>query len=288
MLPTHEVELDEQGVRALLVAQHPDLADRPLVRVAAGWDNLMFRLGDDLAVRLPARAVAVDLLAHESRWLPALAPLLPVAVPLPVRLGRPAPSFGWPWSIVIWTPGVGADTLPVAGRVAWAPALAATFTSLHVSAPPDAPSNPFRGVPLRLRDEVVRARLAASPDRELLIDAWLDALAAPPWSGPAVWLHGDPHPANLVVDDGRLAALVDFGDLTAGDPATDLCTAWLTFDEQGRTAFREHLPQVDAATWRRARGWAAAMVPTLLAHPADHPTLAAVGRHATAQLAATG
>jgi aminoglycoside phosphotransferase (APT) family kinase protein len=283
--PLREVDVDGRLVRALLREQHPDLADRPLVPAGAGWDNAMFRLGPDLAVRLPTRAAAAALVLHEQRWLSELAVRLPVAVPTPVRTGRPSARFGWAWSVVPWLSGTSAEAAPVAARTAWAADLARTLDALHVPAPADAPDNRFRGVPLARRDQAVRERFTGSVDAALLSAAWQDGLAAPPWHGPAVWLHGDPHPANLLVRADRLAALLDFGDLTSGDPASDLATAWLTFDATGRARFQAALPGVDRATWRRARAWAAALVPTLRAYPEQYPQLDAIGRHTTAQLA---
>lgn len=290
--PLHEVDLDAALVGALLAEQHPDLADLPLVRVAQGWDNVTFRLGDRLAVRLPARAVAAPLIEHEQRWLPVLAAQLPVAVPVPVRVGRPTAGFPWSWSVVAWLEGMPSDELTAAERDAWAPELAAALAPLHRPAPADAPANPFRGVPLASRDEVVSARLAAHPAHDALLPAWQDGLAAPVWGGPAVWLHGDPHPANLLAADGHLAGILDFGDVTSGDPASDLGATWATFTSSGRERFwyayaaATSLPEDDLAALRaRARAWAAALVPPYTAHPEEHPGLAAAGAHALAELA---
>lgn len=282
-LPLHEVEVTADLVRRLLREQHPDLASLPLRAVAAGWDNALFRLGDDLLVRLPLRQLAAPLVEHEQRWLPVLAPDMPLPIPVPVRAGRPGAGFPWRWSVLPWFDGTGAETTPVISRTAWAGSLAAALAALHRPAPAHAPVNPYRGVPLATRADVIGARLAASSDSGLLLTAWHAGLAAPAWDGPALWLHGDPHPGNLVVRDGALAAIVDFGDLTSGDPASDLATAWLTFDPAGRAAFRAALPY-DEATWVRARAWAAALVPVLRAHPAELPLLDAAGRHATQQL----
>lgn len=291
--PLHELTVDTHLVRALLRDQHPDLADRPLVVTAAGWDNVTVRLGADLAVRLPVRAQAARLVEHEQRWLPRLAPSLPVPVPVPVRTGRPGGGYPWRWSIVPWFVGTPADAVPPAARDTWAEQLAAVLGALHRPAPDDAPLNPYRGVPLAARDGAVIARIATSPDAAVLGPAWRDGLAAPRWDGPSVWLHGDPHPGNLLTGDGRLAAVLDFGDVTAGDPASDLATAWFCFGPAGRDRFwaayaaasgsdEDHL----APLRRRARAWAAGLVPALRAHPAEHAGLDAVGAHATAQLAA--
>jgi aminoglycoside phosphotransferase (APT) family kinase protein len=291
--PLHELDVDEALVRELLAEQHPDLADRSLTRVAHGWDNVTFRLGDDMAVRLPGRAAAAPLVEHEQRWLPVLAPELPVPVPVPVRVGRPGARFPWPWSVVLWLTGTPSDELTAADRDAWAEDVAAALAALHRPAPADAPANPFRGVPLAARDEVVSARLAARADHDVLLAAWRAGLAAPAWAGPAVWLHGDPHPANLLVARGRLAGLLDFGDVTAGDPASDLGTAWATFTSSGRARFWDAYAAASAvggadlmALRVRARAWAAALVPTYAAHPEQHPGLASAAAHTAGELAA--
>lgn len=230
----------------------------PLQLVANGWDNAVFRLGDDLAVRVPRREAAAHLVEHEQRWLPTVAALVAdvVPVPAPVRIGAPSSVYPWHWSVVPWFAGA-----PAIDRAADAPpvvdALAAFVAALHVSAPADAPRNPVRGVPLAGRADAVAARLASGrvPNADAVRCVWERALAAPTWDGPPVWLHGDLHPHNLVVADGRLAAVVDFGDLTSGDPATDLATAWLTFGQEARERFRRSVT-ADADTWMRARGWA--------------------------------
>ncbi|GAA3820650.1 aminoglycoside phosphotransferase family protein [Cellulomonas soli] len=287
--PVPEIDVTSDLVRDLLRAQHPDLADLPLVPFASGWDNRMWRLGDALAVRLPVRAIAAPLVQNEQRWLPVLAPLLPVDTPVPVRTGRPGAGYPWAWSVVPWFAGTVAAATPVAERTPWATELADTFVALHVPAPPDAPVNPVRGVPLADRADVVRSRLThlLVPEREALLARWDALVGSPVWQGPALWLHGDPHPANLLVADGHLRAVLDFGDVTAGDPASDLSTAWLTFDETGREAFRARVTAGagwDEAMWLRAEAWAVAMAAVMLAHPEDHPLLAEVGRHAVSQI----
>ena len=262
--PPADFEVDESLAARLVAAQHPDLAG-PVRLVANGWDNAMFRLGDRYSVRMPRRLAAVGLMRNEQRWLPELAPALPVAVPAPVRNGRPAPELGYdvPWSIVPWFDGASGLTFDPETRGVAVNALAAFVAELAATpAPADAPANAFRGVPLVHRVEAVRARLAGGriPEASALLAVWERAIAAPAWTGPAVWLHGDLHPANLLLTpSGVLVAVIDFGDITAGDPATDLATAWLTFDPPSRRIFRAELEarrSVDEATWDRARGWA--------------------------------
>ncbi|WP_431278448.1 aminoglycoside phosphotransferase family protein [Leifsonia poae] len=295
--PERDIHVDEALVARLISEQHPDLV-APLVLVADGWDNEIFRLGDDLAVRIPRRQVAAELIAHEQAWLPALAAQLPVAVPAPVRDGVPSEAFPWPWSIVRWVDGIDGADVSGAERASVARPLAEFVAALHTLAPADAPHNPVRGVPLATRDVAVRERLALLAERtdvSGLTAHWERALDAPVWDGPPIWLHGDLHPGNLLFGRGEgdtgtrtLAAVIDFGDLTAGDPATDLATAWLTFEPDARATFRSRLSELaptDDATWLRAAGWAVAMGSALAAHSDDNPRMAALGAHALAQLA---
>ncbi|PZF57284.1 phosphotransferase [Curtobacterium sp. MCSS17_008] len=267
--PAAEFHVDVDLVAALLRDQHPDLADLPLRVVANGWDNVVLRAGDTLAVRLPRRAAAAALVEHEQRWLPSIAARVGdvVPVPEPVRTGRPALGYPWAWSVVPWLPGRPAGERSQGGRVARD--LAAFVTRLHVPAPADAPVNPVRAVPLATRRDAVLTRLATAdvPRAVELAALWQVAAAAPAHAGPGVWVHGDLHPFNLLVEssplgDRRLSAVVDFGDVTAGDPSVDLATRWLTLDGTGRRTFAE-LVAVDDATWTRARGWAVSIASAL-------------------------
>lgn len=290
-VPAAEVDVDEQLVRRLLAGQHPDIADLPLVRVANGWDNVIFRLGEALTVRLPRRGQAAQLILNEQNWLPTLAARLHLEVPVPVRRGRPTSYYPWAWSICSWFDGDLAADVPIAGRASIAESLADFLAELHQPAPADAPHNPVRGIELRHRHAAVTQRLAsgAIPDARWLAAVWEEAIAVSSWSGPALWLHGDLHPANILLRAGRLSAVIDFGDLTAGDPATDLATAWLTFDGEGRrrfTARLNHHCSIDADTWRRARGWALIMSTAMLSASDDHPVLRKVGEDSLEQILA--
>lgn len=291
-----EIEIDAALVRALLAEQHPDLADRPLHVAAHGWDNVMVRLGDDLAVRLPRRATAAPLIEHEQRWLPRLAPRLPVPVPVPLRVGVPstAPSYPWRWSVVPWMSGVRGADVARGRRTAVAVPLARFFAALHRPAPADAPANPYRGVPLESRDGPLRDRLASgvTTRTSAALAVWERALAAERWDGPALWLHGDPHAGNLVLtatSAPELAAVADLGDLTSGDPATDLAAAWTVFDGVGRRAFRTALAgpyPADDPVWDRARGWALSMATSMLTSGPEHAWLVTLGRESLAEVLA--
>jgi aminoglycoside phosphotransferase (APT) family kinase protein len=283
--PAADIDVDEPLVRSLLADQHPDLADLPLRLVANGWDNVIYRLGIEYAVRVPRRTVAAQLVENENTWLPLIGTLVHVAVPVPVRVGLPSDLFPWQWSVTRWVDGELAADTPFDEHGTLAVELARFVRDLHVAAPPDAPANPVRGVPLDTRADAVAARLASGlvPNAAAVASVWRSALETSPWAGPPVWLHGDLHPANILVRDGGLAAVIDFGDVTAGDPATDLATAWLTFDADGRRAFIRELAY-DDATWRRARGWAVTMATALLANSADAPTMRGMGLHALEQL----
>lgn len=297
-MPIAEVDIDVALVGRLIQAQHPDLLDR-LTLVENGWDNVIFRLGDSLAVRLPRRRAAAALIENEQRWLPTIAGRLDVPIPAPVRAGAPSEHFPWSWSIVPWFNGIAASEVPVSRRAAVAADLGTIVAELHEPAQTrggvlDAavPRNPVRGVPLDTRTHAVLERLGSGSisNAGALRALWHELVDTPPWRGPALWLHGDLHPANVLLTVGeppRLAALLDFGDLTAGDPATDLAAGWLFFNAEARAVFREShqaLRPADAATWRRARGWALNLGTALAAHSDDNPRMAALGRHVLEQV----
>lgn len=263
---THaETEITAELVRDLLREQHPDLAGRPLRLGARGWDNQLWRLGDELAVRLPwATRDADALLRKEYAWLPVLAPHLPLRVPVPQRLGEPSERFPRPWTVTTWVPGGPADRAPATRVAESANALAAFLTALHRPAPDGAPTGGRgRGGPLAEREGQFAEQLASATDLGLIPDpaavraVWEDAAAAPDWAGPALWLHGDLHPANVLTADGTFCGVIDFGDLCAGDPACDLAAAWVLLPDGAADRFqRAYRPAPDAATLRRARGWA--------------------------------
>jgi aminoglycoside phosphotransferase (APT) family kinase protein len=251
----HELETDVGLVRRLLAAQFPHWALLPIEPVeSAGTVNALYRLGDDLVVRLPRTARwSVGALDREALWLPRLAPLLPVSIPVPLAKGAPADGYPREWGIYPWLEGEN----PREGDDALAAGLAAFVEALHgVDLPGVPPAS--RGSSLARWDEAARRGLAALAgviDTDAAAAAWDAALAAPEWPGPAVWIHGDLMPANLLVVDGALTGVIDWEISGRGDPACDLMVAWNLLSAAGRARFRAELG-IDDATWERGRGWA--------------------------------
>jgi len=278
--PAAEIDITESLVRALLRSQHADLADEPLEVLANGWDNVIVRLGEELLVRLPRRELASQLMHNEQRWLPSLAPMLPLPISSPVRIGTPTAEYPWPWTISRWFPGRSALTEAPTDPLAAAQALGEFVAALHVPAPPEAPANPYRGIPLADRNELTLGwidQLGSTVDGDQVRRCWAHHVALPRWSGPPLWLHGDLHPHNVVVHQGRVAAVIDFGDITSGDPATDLAIAWMLLPPAARPAFRDAARLPDEATWERGRGWALALGLAYLANSASTPDFAQLG-----------
>jgi aminoglycoside phosphotransferase (APT) family kinase protein len=206
---------------------------------------------------------------------------LPLPIPAPVRSGRPGGGYPWSWSVCRWLDGAPAADVPPDDPLLAAVQLGTFLAALHTPAPPDAPVNPYRGVPLADRAETTDERIVQMSD---MIDApavqgrWDELVRTPAWTGPPLWLHGDLHPLNVLVLEGRVSAVIDFGDVTAGDPATDLSVAWMLVTPDARTAFREAVGGVDDDTWLRARGWAISLALAYLGSSGDSPTLARIGR----------
>lgn len=244
---------DSEDVRALLAEQAPEFAGLSLRPLPGGMDNAVVRVGEHLLARLPRTAVAAMLLRHEQRWLPQLAPRLPLPVPAPVLVGRAGAGFPYAWSLVPWLEGETADMAPYDPDTV-TDALIGFLRALHVPAPQEAPGNPFRGVPLAARLERHEAALVGHPRAGELLDALRVLAEVPEADEPPLWVHGDLHPRNVVVRDGRLVGIIDFGDLHAGDRAVDLASVWMLLSSRLRGVVREAL-EVDAATWERGRGW---------------------------------
>lgn len=257
-----EVEVDDALVLALLDSQAPSLVEgRALARIDAwGTEHAIFRLGDDLSVRLPKIGWAAAQGERERRWLPVLAPSLPVAVPVPVFVGEPAFGYPYRWYVSPWLDG----TNPSAGALD--PGELASFVHAleRVAVPVDAPvPRPAqRGGPLEPADVFTRRRaedlriLEPDLDVDAVLRIWDAGFETPGWDGAPVWVHGDLMDGNLLVRDGRLVGVIDWGGLTAGDPAVELMICWSYFDAAGRAAYRDALGFVDDAMWLRGRAWA--------------------------------
>ena len=248
-----ELDITDGLVRRLLTGQFPSLARLSLRRLDPGGTvHVIYRLGDDLSVRLPRRRGPTTAESTELEWLPRLAPLLPVEIPVPVAQGRPSEEYPWFWEIHRWVEG---ETLPVDTIDAAAAAcdLAAVVRALQAISPAGAPRG--RGIPLAERDPEFRAALARLGGDPVLAAAWERALAAPAWDGPPVWHHGDLDQRNWVVRNGRIAGVIDWGSMGIGDPACDVMVAWKLHSQAARDAFRE-VVATDDATWERARAWA--------------------------------
>jgi aminoglycoside phosphotransferase (APT) family kinase protein len=258
-----EVDTDAALVGRLLAEQFPHWADLPIEPVRPfGTDNALYRLGDDMVARLPRRERTSRTLEKESQWLPRLHPLLPLAVPVPLAEGLPAEGYPFPWSVYGWLTGENATIERITDRSQLATDLAQFVAALQRIDPTGGPApgehNFFRGVPLGMRDEGTRAAIASLSgriDAGAVTVAWDEALQAPEWERPPVWIHGDLDARNLLVEEGRLSGVIDWGGLGVGDPACDVMIAWKVLSADTRDIFRTAL-SVDEATWARSRGWA--------------------------------
>lgn len=297
-MPEVESEVGDALVRRLLATQYarvdPRRAAAPITEFSRGWDNVMFRLGNDLLVRLPVRQLSAPLIDNEARWLPVIGPELPIATPQLIFTGRPGHGYPWTWTVQSWIEGEPLALLPVARRDRIAARLAETFLALHTVADPEAPTHPTRGVPLSDRESAIEQRrpaVAAHLGRaatELLYDTFHTGAAADRWPGEPVWIHGDPHPFNLLQHDDALVGMIDFGDVTAGDPSTDLATAWWSLDARGRHTLIELIMasgRYDDAIWLRAKGWAASFVTAVATDPETREQFAPVIEHTLIALA---
>jgi aminoglycoside phosphotransferase (APT) family kinase protein len=274
------VVIDEDLVRAMVAECFPEWADLPVRQVLpGGHDNRTFRLGPDLAVRLPSAEGYVAAVAKEQRCLPGLAPQLPLPIPAPVAAGRPAGGFPWPWSVNRWLPGEPATTARADDEARFAHDLAGFLRALRAADASDGPiAGPhsfFRGGDLLVYEPEAREAIAGLRDDALA--AWatavLDRALASRWSGASVWVHGDVADGNLLVRDGRLAAVIDFGSSAVGDPACDLVIAWTRFDAAIAAVFRDAVG-LDDDTWGRAAGWALWKALITLENPGTPRTIA--------------
>jgi len=281
---------DEQGIDTALVArliadQFPQWANLPIVKIpSAGTDHAMYRLGDDMVVRLPRMLGAARQVVTEQRWLPRLAPHLPLQVPVPLGRGVPGQGFPMPWSVYAWLDGENAFDQPIVDMRDAAVEMGGFVAALGRIDATGGPQS-FRGGPVSTSGYDVRGSIRdlgadGTIEGEAATAAWEQVLALPQWEGKPCWLHGDLMPGNLLTRHGRLTGVLDFGVLGIGDPACDLIPAWYLFGAETRELFRK-AADVDDTTWARGRGWA-----LCLGLGAEHhyrlsnPALATVGRRA--------
>ncbi|HEY8776444.1 MAG TPA: aminoglycoside phosphotransferase family protein [Gaiellaceae bacterium] len=288
-----EIDTDVALVRRLLAAQFPQWADLAIEPVVSyGTDHDIYRLGDHLAARLPRIGWATDQAAKEAKWLPRLAPHLPLAVPVQLALGQPAESYPFEWSIYEWLPGENANST-IDDLAQAAVDLAAFVKALRRVDTADADPRPrgARGGPLADLDEVVRRSIAELGDRidgRAALRSWEESLNASAWDGEDVWVHGDLLPGNLLVVDGHLSGVIDFGCLNVGDPACDLQPAWNVFADDNRARYRAEL-EADDASWLRGRGWALFQAVVALPYYWDtNPGMIRQASNALAQVLADG
>lgn len=281
-----ELDIDATLVHRLLSAQFPLWATLPLTPVSSsGTDHALYRLGEERVVRLPRIHWATGQVEQERRWLPRLAPHLPLAVPEQLAMGEPGEGYPWRWAVYRWLEGVNAVHSPHVDTIETAVALARFISALQAADPTGGPAadatSGGRGAPLAARDAETRWAIAESSnlvDANAVVAAWQDALSAPAYDGPPVWIHGDLEPGNLLMRDGRLSAVIDFCCLCLGDPACDLIPAWSVFTGEARAAFRAALDVGDAA-WARGKGWALSTAIIALPYYVDtNPVLAAGAR----------
>jgi aminoglycoside phosphotransferase (APT) family kinase protein len=288
------VHVDIPQAHRMVATQFPEWADLEVTPVpSSGVDNISFRLGDDKLLRMPRFARWIGQVTREQRWLPELAPHLPLAVPTPLGRGRPGEGYPFPWSVYGWIEGTTADRLTDYRQAAvdLADFLSALRETDAADGPPPEWSNGFRGVDLhddrdspivasRMRERI--AVLDGFFDVDAVTEVWQAGLDAPVWDGSPVWVHGDPVAANMVARDGRLAAVIDFGTLAVGDPACDLIAAWGFLPAEARAEFRKLLA-VDDATWARGRVWGLTSILPSEADLAD-PARAAAAHQALTEI----
>ena len=290
-----EVDIDASLVSRLIATQFPQWANLPIVPFKSdGTDNVIYRLGDDMAVRLPrVLKTTSPQMEKERLWLPKLAPMLPLAIPVPLGQGVPVDGYPGLWSVYRWIEGKNAVAENVTDPCDAAALLGQFVASLQQIDPANGPiagaHNFFRGVPLSECDEEVRSALKSLQgmiDIPAATTAWEKSLRTLVWKGRPCWIHGDLHPGNLLVHNGRLNAVIDFGGLGVGDPACDLMVAWTYLSAETREVFRVAL-KVDDATWARGRGWALYLgLVALPYYQVSNPVLAGIARRSIAEVLA--
>jgi aminoglycoside phosphotransferase (APT) family kinase protein len=289
-----EIDVSESLARRLLAAQFPQWAKLPIRRVrSAGTVNAIFRLGDDLSLRMPRIFWGEHDAVKEHRWLPELAPHLPLEIPVPLALGMPGDSYPWHWTVNPWLEGESVTLDRIDDQEQLATDLARFVKALHgIDTNGQRLSGAlasYRGEPLTLRDEATREAIHACRellDVDVVTEVWESALGIPAWDGAPVWIHTDLYPGNLLSRNGRLTAIIDFGGLSIGDPAIDLMVAWNLLPLETRGVFRAAM-SVDDATWGRARAWALSIGLVALPYYVErNPALAGIARYAIEEVVA--
>ncbi|OAS16499.1 aminoglycoside phosphotransferase family protein [Paenibacillus oryzisoli] len=286
MSQSKEIAIDLKSVQHLISSQFPQWAELPIRPVdSAGTDNAIYRLGDDMAVRLPRAEWAIGQVEKEQRWLPKLAPMIPISLPVPLAKGVPTENYPWFWSVYSWLEGENATVGQLDSYKQAAIAIAQFINAMQAidatGGPAPGAHNSGRGEPLAMRDGAVRDAITSLNriiDPDVALAQWNLALQTQEWQGQGVWIHGDLHPGNLLIEQGQLSAVIDFGTLGVGDPACDLMVAWTFLTKGSREEFRSLLT-VDEATWERGRGWALSFGLVAYAYYIDkNPGLAAISR----------
>lgn len=279
--PPAEVQITKKLVQQLLKSQHSDLSDLPINLLDEGWDNVMFRLGKEFVIRMPRRKVAVKLLQNEQKWLPNIAKKLPIPTPVSLKIGKPEFDFPWTWSILPWLEGKTANfNYPQTNE---AERFANFLKVLHQPAPENAPKNTSRGIPLKTKAEAVEGYLSRLKSNTNFITPkietiWETALKAKR-STEICWLHGDLHARNVLINNGKFSGIIDWGDLTSGDVATDLASIWMLFETQEARKNVIEVYGFSEDLLARAKGWAVFFGVILLETGlVDNPQHAEMGR----------
>ena len=279
--PPAEIDITPELIRELLQAQHPDLADLPLAYLSEGWDNIMFRLGDEMTVRLPRRAKAADLLKNEQDWLPILTKDFPIPTPIPIRNGQPTDFYPWHWSVLPWFKGTTANLQqPDDDQV---DVFVECLKKLHHPAPNNAPTNPYRGVPLvegaeKIEERLTRLKANTNFITPKIKKIWKEATEAP-YATENCWLHGDLHTRNILVHEGKISGIIDWGDMTSGDVANDLVPIWMLWENPKTRQRALDAYEVTPEILVRAKGWLIYFCAVLLdSGLVDNPEHAEMGR----------
>jgi len=283
----NEVLIDVPLIEHLIKKQFPQWAHLPINPVtSAGTDNANFRLGDEMLVRLPRIDWAVNDVHHEQVWLPQLAPQLPLPIPTPIATGKPTEKYPWHWSIYNWIIGENAQLSQISNPVIFAQRLAQFILKMHQFNPSNAPLA-SRGSALSTRDQQTRSAIQALDgmiDTAAVSHVWEMLLQTPCWEQSPVWIHGDLKPDNLLIQNGALTAVIDFGGTGLGDPAVDLQPAWNLFLDEARRVFRDTM-NVDESTWARGKGWALSIALIALPYYKNtNPPLANMSKHVIHQI----